>query len=182
MKAFFDALHRADLFVERQQRPEVVAEVGTPGGVEARRAAALAAQLPVAAAHAVCWPRGPRRPRGSPLESGHGGDAPHFVEDRPLAARVDELALMGGNRTERAASEATPVDIDRELDHLPRRNVALAAVARVRGAFVGEIERVVQLFGRERRVGRRHDDVPVARGFHERRLRFHEVALGLRSP
>ena len=86
---------------------------------------------------------------------------------------------MGRYGTERAAAEAPPVDIDRVFDHLPRRNIPFAVVAGMRSALVGKVERVVQLVGRERRVGRCDDDVTIAHGFDERRRRLHQVALGL---
>ena len=77
---------------------------------------------------------------------------------------------MGRDGAERAASETAAVDVHRVFDHLPRRDVALARVARMRSPFVGEVERVVQFLGRERRVGGGDDDAAAADGFHERRL------------
>ena len=65
------------------------------------------------------------------------------------------------------------------LDHLPGRDVSFAVIARVRCPFVRQVERVVELFGRERRVGRRDDHIAVADGLDQRRCRFHQVALCL---
>ena len=157
----------------------VVVEVGAHLRVEARCAAAFAAQLPVAAAHAVHVGRGSPDIRQIALEPGRFGHAFHFGEDRPLAARIDELALVGRNSTERTPPETSAVDVDRVFDHLPRRNVAFALVTRVWGTFVGEVERVVELLGRERRIGGRHDHIAVADSLHECHRGFHQVALGL---
>ena len=86
---------------------------------------------------------------------------------------------MGRDRAEGAASEAAAVDVYRELDHLPGRDISLAAVAGMRRPFVGQVERVVELFGREGRVGGCHDHEPVARRLDQRRLGLHQVALRL---
>ena len=86
---------------------------------------------------------------------------------------------MRRNGAEGAAAEAAAVDVDRMLDHLPRRDVALAAVARMRRPFVGKVERPVEFFGRERRVGGVDHHVTVARGFDQYAVRLHEVALRL---
>lgn len=70
------------------------------------------------------------------------------------------------------------MDIDRVLDHLPGRNVATTPVAGVRRPLVRQIERMIQLLGRKRRVGRRDDRIAVADTFDERFVRFHQVAQG----
>lgn len=178
-KGLFDAFHRADLFVKRQQRTVVVVQIGAHLRMQARRAAAFAAQLPVASAHAVHVGRRGAHVRQITFEVRHPGHALHLCEDGTFAARVDELALMGRYGTERTAAEASPVDIDRVFDHLPRRNIPFADVARMRCALVRQVERVVQLVGRECRVGRRDDHITVAHGLDERRRRLHQVALGL---
>ena len=178
-KGFLNPFDGPYFFVQGQQRPVVVVEIGAYLRVETRRTAALAAQLPVAAAHAVHVGRRGADIRKVAFEPGRFHHMLHFGEDRPLAARIDELALMRRNGAERAAAEAAAVDVDRMADHLPGRNVALARVTRMRGALVGEVERVVEFFGRERRVGGRHDHAPVADGLHECRRGFHQVALGL---
>ena len=178
-KGLLDALHGSDLFVQSQQRPVVVVQVWAHLRVQARRTAAPAAQFLVAAAHAVHVGRRCTDVREVTPEAGHRGDSPHLVEDRALAARVDEFALVSRYGAERTAAEASPVDVDRVLDHLPRRDVSFAVIARVRCPFVRQVERVVELFGRERRVGRRDDHVAVADGLDQRRCRFHQVALCL---
>lgn len=127
-KGLLDPLDGPDLLVESQQRTVVVVQVGAHPWVEARRAAALAAQFAVAAAHAVHVGRRGSDIREVALESRHGGHPLHLAENRALAARVDELALMGRDRAEGAASEAAAVDVHRELDHLPGRDIPLAAV------------------------------------------------------
>lgn len=178
-KGLLDAFHGADLLVQSQQRPVVVIQVGALFRVQARRAAAFSAQLLVAAAHAVHVGRGRSDIRKVTFEIGHFGDPPHFAEDRAFAARVDELALVCRYGAERAAAEASPVDVYRVFYHLPRRNIPFAVVSGVRGALVGQVERVVELRGGERCVGRRDDHIAIAHGLDERRRRFHQVALRL---
>ena len=162
-KGLLDSLDGSDFLVEGQQRTVVVVQVRAHPRVEARRAAALAAQFAVAAAHAVHVGRRGSDVREVALESRHGGHPLHLAENRAFAARVDEFALMGRDRAEGAASEAAAVDVYRELDHLPGRDIPLAAVAGMRRPFVGQVERVVELFGREGRVGGCHDHEPIAR-------------------
>ena len=178
-ECFFYPFHGADLFVEGEQRPVVVVEVGADLRMETRGPAALRAERSVAPSHAVhVGRRGPDVGEIA-LERGHADDPFDFGEDRALAARVYELALMGRDGAERAAPEAAAVDVDRMLDHLPGGDVALAAVARMGRSLVGEVERVVELLGRKDGVGRRHDDMAVAHGFDQRRHGLHEIALGL---
>ena len=50
---------------------------------------------------------------------------------------------------------------------------------RMRRPFVGKVERPVEFFGRERRVGGVDHHVAVARGFDQYAVRLHEVALRL---
>ena len=156
----------------------VVIEVGAHLRMQARRTAAFAAQLPVAAAHAVHVGRRRSDVRKVTPEIGHAGHPLYFAKDGFFAARSDELALVGRYGAEGAAAETTPVDIDRVLDHLPGRNVATTPVAGVRRPLVRQIERMIQLLGRKRRVGRRDDRIAVADTFDERFVRFHQVAQG----
>lgn len=106
-KGLLDALHGSDLFVQSQQRPVVVAQVWAHLRVQARRTAAFAAQFPVAPAHAVHVGRRRTDVREVTPEVGRRGDPPHLVEDRALAARVDEFALVSRYSAERAAAEAS---------------------------------------------------------------------------
>ena len=178
-EGLLDPLYGADLGVEIEQRPVVVVQVGADARVQTRGAPAAGAERAGAAAHAVHVGRGGADVGEVAPEIGHRRDAAHLVENRPLRPRVDELALMRRNGAEGAAAEAAAVDVDRMLDHLPRRDVALAAVARMRRPFVGKVERPVEFFGRERRVGGVDHHVTVARGFDQYAVRLHEVALRL---
>ena len=174
-----DPLHGPYLGIEFHERPVVVVEVGALFRMQTRRAAALGAERAVAAAEPVHVGRGAAHVGEAALETGHAGDALHLGEDRTLAARVDELALMGRDGAERAAAEAAAVEVDREFDHLPRRNIPLARITRMGRPLVGQVERAVELLGREGRQRRVDHDEAVARGFDERVHRLHEVALGL---
>ena len=80
---------------------------------------------------------------------------------------------------ERAAAEAAAVYVDRVLYHLPCRNRAAVAVARMRGTFVGQVERAVELLARERGIGRRDHDIAPAHGLDERRQALHHIAQRL---
>ena len=177
-KSLLDPLDRPHFGIEIEQRTMVVIEVGAHLRMQARRTAAFAAQLPVAAAHAVHVGRRRSDVRKVTPEIGHAGHPLYFAKDGFFAARSDELALVGRYGAEGAAAETTPMDIDRVLDHLPGRNVATTPVAGVRRPLVRQIERMIQLLGRKRRVGRRDDRIAVADTFDERFVRFHQVAQG----
>ena len=71
------------------------------------------------------------------------------------------------------------MDIYRVLNHLPRGNIALTAIAGMRGTLVGQIKRVVKLLGRKRSIGRCYDDIPLAHLLNERRGRLHNVTQRL---
>ncbi len=178
-EGFLHPLHGPDAGVEFEQRTVVVVQVGAHARVEARGAPAPGAERAVAAAHAVHVGRGAADVGEVALESGHAGHALHLGEDRPRAARLHELALVRRDGAERAAAEAAAVEIDRIFDHLPRRNGPAALVARMGRTLVGEIERAVELLGREHGVRGRDHHEAVARGLHERMHRIAEVALGL---
>jgi len=61
-----------------------------------------------------------------------------FADHRIFGAALDDAAFVLGDRAERAAAKAAAHDIDREPDHLPRRNFGIA-VAWVRRACVGQV-------------------------------------------
>ena len=178
-EGFLHPFHAADALVKREQARVVVVQIGTLRGVEARRAPAFAADIAVAAAHAVHVGRGRAHVGDVALEIGHARYALHLGEDRPLAARIDELALMRRYGAERAAAEAAAMDIDRVFYHLPCGDVAFAAVAGVRSALVRQVERAVELLGGKSGVRRRDHHVAVARALDERRRGLHHVAQGL---
>ena len=99
------------------------------------------------------------------------------VPDGFLAARLDEFALVSGDRAEVAAAEAAPVRDDRVLDHVVRRD-ALTLVAGVRKFGERQVPAGVHLLGRGGRIGRIHLHVAVADGLDER-LRVKHIRLNL---
>ena len=103
----------------------------------------------------------------TPLNSGSAASFSHFLQDRFLRAALDDAALVGGDRAERAAAEAAAHDRDRVLDHLVGGD--RLGVARVRPAGVRQVVDRVHLRLRERQ-GRRglHDGLPVVE-LHQRR-------------
>ena len=80
---------------------------------------------------------------------------------------------------ERAATEAASVDVNRVLNHLPRRDVALIAIAGVRSALIGQVKRLVELLGGEGLVWRCDDDIAIAHRLDERGVALHHIAKRL---
>ena len=178
-KGLLDPLDLADAAVELEQPPVAVVEVGAGFRVEARGTRAAFAAGAVAAAHAVHVGRGAADVGEVAPEILHAGDFLHLGEDRTLAARGDELALVGRYGAEAASAEASPVEIDRVFDHLIGGNRPPVAVAGVGQAGVGQIETVVDLGFGQCRIGGRDHNPPVARALHERGLLPQPVALHL---
>ena len=73
-------------------------------------------------------------------------DVLDLLEDRVLAAALDDAPLVLGDGAEGAAAEAATHDVDREADHFIRRYVP-ALVGRVRHARIGQPEHVVHFLG-----------------------------------
>ena len=130
----------------------VYIEVGTDFGVDARGALALSADVEVATAHAIHIGRWAAQVGEIAFEVGHFDDLPHFAQDAFFRAAHDKLALVGGNGTERAASETASVHIDGELDHFVGRYL-LALVLRMRQSGVREVETAIDLLGGHRGEG-----------------------------
>ncbi len=72
-----------------------------------------------------------------------------LIDDRILRAALDNTAFVFGNGAEGAAAEAAAHDVDREADHLIRRDTGVA-VRRVWHALVRQRKDAVHLFGGER--------------------------------
>ena len=86
----------------------------------------------------------------------HPGKARHgiangfdLVDDRIFRTALNNAPLVLGNGAEGTAAEAAAHDVDREADHLIRRDTGVA-VRRVRHAFVRQRKDAVHLFGGER--------------------------------
>ena len=101
-------------------------------------------------------------------EAGEGGHIPYFAYDGIFAARLYELALVGGDSAEIAASETASVRGDRELDHIVGR-YAVALVARMRQLGVRQVPERVHFLLSCRRIGRIHLHVAVADRLHQHR-------------
>ena len=110
-KGLFDAFHGPYLGIEVEQRAVVVVQIGALLRMQTRGPAAFAAQLAVAAAHAVHVGRGRPHVGQIALEPRHLRHPLHLGQYRAFAARVDELALVGRDGAERAAPEAAAVDV-----------------------------------------------------------------------
>ena len=156
-----DAGQLAHGVVDVEQRAVVTVEVGAHGRVYARWLGASAAQLGVAAAHAVHVGRRPAQIRQVSLETGQCGYLPNLVEDGFLAARHDVFALMGGYGAEGASAEASAVQVHGEAYHLVG-GYGLVLVSRVGQARVGQCEGGIELGGGHGRTGRVDHDVASA--------------------
>ena len=90
--------------------------------MDATGTTAFLAGIEVAPVHAVHIGRGSSEVGEVALEVGHLDDLLYFLEDALFRAAGDELALMGRDGAESAASEATAMDVDRVLDHVEGRD------------------------------------------------------------
>ena len=139
--------------------------------VDAGRSLAVFASLLVLATHAIHIGRRTTEVAQVTLEVRHGYHLLHLLQDALLASANDELALVGGNRTERTTAETAAVDVDGELNHLVSRN-GLALVLRMRQTGVWQVEGSIQFLGRhgrEWRVDHHHlviDSLYHALGMH----------------
>ena len=148
-EAFLNLGHGVNGVVDFEQARVVCVEVGANLRVYARRALALLTRLVVAAVHAVHVCRGTAQVRQIALEVGHLHHLAHLAQYVFLAATRHELALMRRNGAESAATEATSVNVDRELNHVVG-GYSLATIFRVRQSGVRQVERGVKLFGGHR--------------------------------
>ena len=123
--------------------------------MDARRTFAATAKSRIFSTHLVHVGRGTSQITQIPFEVGHFSDGFYFLENTFLASADNELSLMSRNGTESTSTKASPVDVDRELDHFISRN-PLIFVFRMRKTGVRQVERHVQLslrHGRIRRIG-----------------------------
>ena len=111
---------------------------------------------------------------GSAEIGDHAGKARHrvangfdLIDDRILRTALDNASFVLGDRAERTAAEAAAHDVDREADHLIRRDARIA-IGRMRHALVGQRENAVHLFGGERDCRRVDPDVALAVLLHQR--------------
>ena len=158
-----DALDSVHGTVELQQAVMRAVQVGAGLGEDAGLAPAFRAQVLVAAVHAVHVGGRGAQVGDVAVELRHRGEPADLLEDGFLAARLDEFALVGGDRAEVAAAEAAAVRDDRVLDHVVGRD-ALALVARVRPLGERQVPAGVHLLRRRRRIRRRAALFPRAEG------------------
>ena len=147
--------------------------------MEARGALTTLTQRLIPATHSVHIGRRRSDVGDITLEVGHGNNLAHLLENRTLRARVDKLTLVRRDGAERAAAEAATMNVYRVLNHLPRRDITLTAIARMWRALIGKVERVVELLGGERLVWRRDDHIVIARALDERGVALHHIAQRL---
>ena len=105
----------------------------------------------------------------------HLGYLLHLAQYALLRAAHDELALMRRYGAEGTSAKASAVHVHRELYHVEGR-YALAVVFRVGQTCVGQVEAMVQFLCGERRVGRVHHHIFLARTLYQARG-MHLVAL-----
>ena len=90
-----------------------------------------------------------------------------LVQDGLFRAALDDAAFVLGDGAEGAAAEAAAHDVDREADHLPRRDFR-ALICGVRPARIGQVVDVIHLLGGERNRRRIEPHVAVAVLLHQR--------------
>ncbi len=155
----------------------VVIEVGAHLRMQTRRTAAFAAQLPVTAAHAVHVGRRRSDVRKVTPEMG-------MRVTRSLRRRIDfslrEVMNLPwwADMVQKEQPPKQPRWILTECLIISQAGMSPDPIARVRRPLVRQIERMIQLLGRKRRVGRRDDRIAVADTFDERFVGFHQVAQG----
>ena len=110
-------------------------------------------------------------------EVGHLCDGFDFAQNAFLGTGHDKFPLMGGDRAERTAAEATAMHAHGEASHLERRD-AFSFVFRVGQPRVGQVEGMVELLGSHGRIGWGDDD-PTASCLLEETLSLEAVALFL---
>ena len=131
-------------------------------GMQARRLLALFTEAQVLTTHAIHIGRRASKVRDVALEVGHLRHLSGFAEYRLLAARSDELALMGRDGAERTTAEASTMHADRMTYHLVGRDT-LTIVSRMRHTRIGQVEGAIHLLRGERRIGRIHQDIHITR-------------------
>ena len=133
------------LMIHLQDTFMTAVHVRTRSREQTRLASADIAQFLVLAPHAV-HVRSRRTQIGDIAgKSRHIQQTLDLLDNGSLGAGLDELALMCGNRTEIAASEASPVRIDRIFDHVIRRN-AFAVISRVRPLRKRKVPERIHIF------------------------------------
>ena len=147
-EALLDIGYAVHLTIDFQQGTVVAVQVGAYLGMDAGGAFAYGADFGVFAVHHVHIGTGAAQVTEVAFEVGQLGYLPYLPKDALLGPAHDEFALVGADGAEGAASEAAPMHVDAELDHVIGGD-ALAVVLGMRQAGVGEVKAVVQLFLRE---------------------------------
>ena len=163
-----DARQRARLAIQLDQRAVVGAQVLAHVRIDTGQLATGTLDLRVLAAQAV-------HVGGRAAQVGDvAGEARRLVadfldlfQDRFFRTALDDAAFVLGDGAEGTAAETAAHDVDRVLDHLPRRDVRVA-VARVRIAGVGRAEHEVHFLGGQRDRWRRQPHVARAVALHQR--------------
>ena len=152
-KALLHARQGIDGMIDIEQLGVVGVEVGADLRMDAGGSFAAFADFQVATLHAIHIGRRATEVGDISLEAFHLGDLPGLFEDALLGPAYHKLALMGRYGAERTSAEASPVHVDRELDHLVGWD-GLALVFGVGQTGVGQVERGIHLLGGHGRVGR----------------------------
>ena len=157
---FFHAFHLAGVFHELHERGVIGSQQLADRGVYARLAAADGFDFGPRTLHLVHVRGGAADVADRAFEvlvRGHGLD---FLHHRFVAARLNNAALVCGDRAERAAAEAAAHDRDGVFDHLVRGD--FLGVAWVSLTGVGEAENAVHCGLRDWQRRRVADDGLVA--------------------
>ena len=100
---------------------------------------------------------------------GQAAQSLNLAKDRGLGARDNLLALVGGDRTERTASETAAVHTNGPFDHVVSR-YPFVLVFGVRRVLVRQVVDSVELLGGKRWIRRIDDHKTVSNRLYQRLL------------
>ena len=96
----------------------VCVQVGTDGGMDARRTLTYLTGFLVLSSHAIHIGRGTAKVAQVTAEIIHLTNLVHFPQDAFLASAADELALVGTDGAESASAETTAMDVHGMFNHV----------------------------------------------------------------
>ena len=152
-KTLFDIWQSIHSPIHLKQLRVIGVEIGAYLRMNATRALALFACLMVASVHTVHICRRTAKIAEIAFESRHLSHLLNLAQYALLGAARDEFPLMCRDSAESTSTEASTMDIHRELDHLVCRN-RLALVFGMRQASVWQVKCRVEFLSGHGRIGR----------------------------
>ena len=179
-KTLFDIWQSIHGTIHLKQLGVIGIEIRAYRGMDATRTLTFLACLMVASMHTVHICRRTAKVAEIAFESRHFCHLFHLAQYAFLGAAGDKLALVGGDSAESTSSEASTMDIYRELYHLVCRN-RLALVFGMRQTGVRQVKRGIKFLGSHRRI-RRIDHNSVSAYILQQSVGVHHVRLLLDMP